>query len=243
MTDGFHDWLVLHRVLFSRMIDGTGTPMPGPASAVAWRFYPDGERDDNGMRTYISDEWGGFSLYCDRADAQAVFDAPEDHLPFLGEAIEAWHALVIPYAHRGEVNWRGTVMDGTSVAVAGADPGGPLVILTSAGYDDPGPEDLPRIRDFWRGVQDVVDFYAELPGNVRRGVFSGGKVDDHDGATMSLWKDDPSMLAAAYHAGSHRAQLDLHKKTGLFDRSSFTRTRIVASRGTWGGVDPVSLMT
>jgi len=149
------------------------------------------------MRIFVSDQWVGFSIRSDGADAQAVFDAPEELLPFLGDAVEAWHARLIPYAHRGEVNWRGTVMSGTSMSVADADPGGPLVILTSAGYDNPGPEDLPRIREFWRGVNDVVGFYSGLPGNIRRGVFSGAKVDGHDGATVSPWTDDPSMLGAA----------------------------------------------
>src|SRR6056297_2342865 len=153
-----------------------------PESADAWRVYPDGDLDENGMRIFVSDQWGGFSIRSDGADAQAVFDAPEELLQFLGDAVEAWHARLIPYAHRGEVNWCGTVMSGTSMSVADADPGGPLVILTSAGYDNPGPEDLPRIREFWRGVNDVVGFYSGLPGNIRRGVFSGAKADGHDGA-------------------------------------------------------------
>jgi len=46
-------------------------------------------------------------------------------------------------------------------------------------------------------------------------------------------------MAAAYKAGTHRAQMDLHEQEGLFDRSSFTRLAIVDSRGSWDG-DPLA---
>jgi hypothetical protein len=241
MANGEHDWLTVHRVRFRDALNGNGNPLPGPSGADAWRFYPDSGSGPDGLRTNISDIWGGLGIYASELAARAVFEAPADHLPYLVDAVESWHALVVPYAHRGEVNWRGLVQDGTALNV-GDDLGGPLLILTSAGYDNPGPDDLPRIREFVRGVDDVVAFYATLPSNVRRAVFSGARVDGHDGATLSLWSDDPSMLAAAYHPGIHRERMDRQKKTGMFDRSSFTRGRILGSRGSWDGVDPVALM-
>jgi len=57
--DGQHDWISLHRVRFSDQIDGTGRPMPGPAGADVWRFYPDSGIGENGLHTHRSDEWGG----------------------------------------------------------------------------------------------------------------------------------------------------------------------------------------
>jgi len=48
------------------------------------------------------------------------------------------------------------------------------------------------------------------------------------------------MKRAAYKSGVHKAQLARHQGSALFDRSSFTRGRVMASRGAWGGVDPVS---
>jgi len=168
--------------------------------------------------------------------------APERHLPFLDRAVEAWHALVLPVTHRGAVNWRGTVQSDSAVTPAPDDPGGPLVVFTSAGYATPSHEDLPRIRKFLVEVDRVRNFYATLPGNIRRAVFNGFGVDGHEGLTVSLWRDDAAMLAAAYQDGHHRDQLNAHRKAEMFDHSSFTRARILASKGLWDGVDPVAQM-
>jgi len=79
-------------------------------------------------------------------------------------------------------------------------------------------------------------YYATLPRNIRRAVYSGGSVDGVEGMTVSLWADDAAMIAAVYRPGYHRTQMDDQKETGgFFDFSSFTRARILASTGTWDG--------
>ncbi len=40
-------------------------------------------------------------------------------------------------------------------------------------------------------------------------------------------------------AEHHRDQMDYQHEKGHFDRSSFTRARIVSSKGGWDGGDPV----
>lgn len=242
MTDTAHDWLVFHRVRFGAPVDGNKKPFPGPEKAEAWRFYPASPRGPNGMRTNISDVWGGFGIYTSRGAAEAVFEAPHDHLPFLGDAVEAYHALVLPYSHRGKANWRGAVLENATIVAAPSDPGGPLMVITSAGYDDPGPEDAPRIVNFIREVDRVQDYYGTLPENIRRDVFSGAGVDGHNGMTITLWRSDAGMMAAAYKPGHHKEQLDYHRNVGHFDYSSFTRARVLASRGSWDGGDPVAEM-
>ncbi|WP_137700033.1 hypothetical protein [Marimonas lutisalis] len=243
MSDESHDWIVFQRIRFANPIDGNGKPLPGPQKAEAWRFYPASPPGENGARTSVSDEWGGFGLYATRSDAEEVFQNPDKHLPFLGDAVETYHALVLPFAHRGEVNWRGDVRSNATIAVSASDPGGPLVVFTSAGYDNPGPDDVPRIGKFLKEVDNVQAYYATLPGNLRRAVYSGVPVDGHDGMTVSLWKDDKAMLAAAYKPGHHRTQMDYHRDVGHFDRSSFSRARIISSKGTWDGTDPVLEMS
>jgi hypothetical protein len=237
-----HDWLVFHRVRFREPVDGRGNPFPGPARADAWRFYPASPIGDDGMRTGVSDHWGGFGLYSRREDAEAVFAAPEEHLAFLDRTVEAWHALVLPVSHRGKVAWRGSLLDGTTIKPASADPGGPLVVFTSANYYEITPDDLDRVRKFIYEVDRVQDYYGTLPGNVRRAVFSGATVDGVEGMTVTLWRDDTSMLEAAYGDGHHKDQIAYQRTVGHFDYSSFTRARILASTGTWGGTDPVTQM-
>ena len=79
-----------------------------------------------------------------------------------------------------------------------------------------------------------MDFYGTLDGNLRRDVFSGG-FDGGDGFTFSLWRDDAAMQQAAYEPGVHRSLMDRSRDGSLFDRSSFTRARVVASQGSWDG--------
>lgn len=239
MAHGQHEWLVFHRVRFSNPIDGNNAPFAGPELAEAWRFYPASPLGPNGMRTNISDVWGGFGVYSSRLDAEEVFNNPEEHLVFLGDTVEAYHALVVPYSHRGKVNWRGSVKENTSFKTATVDPGGALVIFTSAGYDNPGPDDLPRISKFLHAVDKVQEYYGTLPDNIRRAVFSGAGVDAHDGITVSIWRSDAAMMQAAYKPGRHRDEMDYQNEEGHFDRSSFTRARIVSSKGDWDGGDPV----
>lgn len=234
-----HDWLTLHRVRFSEAKDGTNSPLLGPEKADAWRFYPHSPVGENGFRDSISDVWGGIAIYSSREKAEAVLADPTAHIPSLSDAIEAWHALAVPITHRGGVNWRGAVQESSAITTAEDDCEGTLAVLTSAGYTNPGPDDFPRMKTFFKGVDAVVDYYGTVPGNLQRAVFSGAAVDQHDGITMSLWKDEAAMLAAAYGSGFHRDQLDSHRSEPMFDRSSFTRTKIIKSTGTWDGSNPV----
>jgi hypothetical protein len=50
------------------------------------------------------------------------------------------------------------------------------------------------------------------------------------------------MLNAMYRAGTHREKMDWHKSVSAFDRSSFTRLRIVDTCGQWDGRDPLGGM-
>lgn len=234
-----HDWLTLHRVRFSKAKNGTNSPLPGPTTADVWRFYPHSPLGEDGFRTNISDVWGGMAIYSNREDAEAVLADPAAHIPALDGAEEEWHALAIPMTHRGGVNWRGVVQESSALTTAKENFEGTLAVLTSAGYTTPGPDDFPRMKLFNAGIDGVLEYYGTLEGNLRRALFAGAAVDQHDGMTMTLWKDEASMLAAAYGSGQHRDQLDSHRSEPMFDRSSFTRTKIIKSMGTWDGSNPV----
>jgi hypothetical protein len=152
----------------------------------------------------------------------------------LSDAVEQWHALLLPVAHRGEVKWRDDVEVASAVRCSTADPGGRLVVMTTAGYTSRGADQFPRIRTFMQGILQVADYYRGLSVNLCREVFTGG-FDQRDGFTFSLWRDDASMQQAAYQPGVHRTLMDKSRDGSLFDRSSFTRARLVASSGSWDG--------
>lgn len=241
-TSDEHDWLTLHRVRLKEARDGTGNPMPGPDGVLYWRFYPDSSLGESGMRTNNSAIWGGFAIHPSRDAAEAFLVDGDAAFPFADDIAESWRALAIPIRHYGTVNWRDEVLTDTTLRAAQEDPGGPLVVLTSAGYNNPGPSELPRISKFLQQVEAVRAEYSARPENIRVAVFSGAGVDGHDGITMTIWRDLPAMMGTAYKAGAHRGYMDGHKAHPAFDRSSFTRLRVLDSSGSWDG-DPLEGLT
>jgi hypothetical protein len=158
-------------------------------------------------------------------------------MPFLADAIESWHALLLPIAHKGECNHLDRNHPGTLFDVAKPEPGGMCMVITTAGFIF-GPElKIERVIDFRRQVDATNEWIGKADGCVASQVFTPHTVGD-DGFTMSLWRDDASMLGAAYRPGFHRSQIDRHKAESVFDRSSFTRFRVLDSCGLWNGRDP-----
>jgi hypothetical protein len=212
-------WLTFHIAQFAQPLASEAKSFDGPSSAIVWRFGPDSPLGANGLRTRIGDVWGGVGLYT-------------------AHAMQSWHAMLQPIAHRGEVNWFGPLQGNPTLDVAGDDPGGLMVVLTTAGYDALPPEklqaDLPRRIDFLANVERVRAWYATLPVNLARGVFNFAPPGT-DGLTFSVWKEDAAMTDAAYRGGTHRAQIDRYKTEKTADRTSFTRARLVHSSGTWRG--------
>jgi hypothetical protein len=235
MDEQDHDWITLHRVRFAAPISAHRRSFPAPSGASVWRFCPHHTPGEDGLVTLTSDIWGGLGIWDSRAEAEAVLSDPGAAMPCLPEAVAAWHCLAIPVSHRGKVNWRGHIEDGTAVRSAPADPGGPLVVVTTAGFLSREDWMLPRIRLFVEGVAEVMAWYGALPANLRNDVFNGP--DGREGFTCSLWRSDEAMREAAYRDGRHRARMEQNRAGLMFDYSSFTRLRALHSHGDWDG-DP-----
>jgi hypothetical protein len=235
MVDVHHDWITIHRARYPAA-RGPESQTYGDADiASCARIGFDSVIGTDGLLIPTSDIWAGWCIHENLADAEATMAAAESLFPFLTDAEETWHALLLPIAHRGEVNWRGHVEVGTALRV-GPDPGGLLAVMTTAGFDSMEPEELPRIKTFLERVWKTRASMAKAAGNVRTAIFAS--CDARDGITVTLWQNDSSMVSAAYGAGEHHAQLMNHRTEPLFDRSSFTRARVVSSFGTWDGGDP-----
>lgn len=235
----FHHWVTLHRVRFAEPVSALERVFKAPTGPDCWRFCPSQNLGENDLPTLSSDVWCGFAIHNDRDQAQAMFDAPDQALPFGDEVVESWHALALPVQHRGEVNWRGTLESNAALAPNAEDGGGPLAVMTTAGFNDPAnPDELPRIKRFALKVGEAIEFLGQQPGNLRTDVFNGG-FDGKGGFTLTLWKSDDAMLKAAYHSGHHRMLMDESRDGSLFDFSSFSRLRILDSKGAWEG-DPLA---
>lgn len=231
-------WITLHRVRFRCAIAARERVFPAVKAADCWRFCVRHTMGDNDLPTWTSDVWCGMGIWNSRDEAEAMLANPLAAMPEMVEAEEAWHALALPVQHRGEVRWRGVLEKDSAIHPSETDPQGQLAIITSASFDDPtNPDEIPRMSRFAVKVAEAIDFLGEQPGNLRRDVFNGG-FDGREGFTLSLWESDDAMLKAAYHSGHHRALMDESRDGSLFDRSSFTRLRILKSSGSWDG-DPL----
>lgn len=230
-----HHWITLHRIKFPKPVAALERAFETPEGPECWRFAPGHNLGDNNLPTWTADTWCGMGIFDTKEAAQAMFDDPATAFPACSEAVEQWHALALPVQHRGEVNWRGNVESNCAIKSAPEDPEGPLIVITSAGFDDPGnPRELPRISRFVVKVSEAIEFLGAQPGNLRRAVFNGG-FDGKEGFTLSLWESDDAMLKAAYQSGHHRTLMDETRDGSVFDRSSFTRLRILDSKGSWFG--------
>ena len=234
-----HDWVTLHRMRFSEAVSGVDRTFPPVAGPSVWRFCPQHTPGEDGLVTMTSETWGGLGIWGSRAEAEAMLSDPGAAMPWLAEAVAAWHCLAIPVSHRGKVNWRGHIEDGTAVRPAPADPGGPLVVVTTAGFLSREDWMLPRIRLFVEGVAEVMAWYGTLPSNLRNDVFNG--TEGREGFTCSLWRSDEAMREAAYHDGRHRVRMEQNRAGLMFDYSSFTRLRALCSHGDWDG-DPFAAL-
>jgi hypothetical protein len=174
MKSDSHHWITLHRVRFPSEISALERRFEAPALPHCWRFCPSVLLGDDGLPTFQSDTWFGLGIYDRRADADAMLEATRPQLPFLAEVVEEWHAVLVPFTHRGQVNWRGSVEDGTTIRASSDPPAGPLVVITSAGYISRTLDQIPRIARFVRGIQNVVDFYGTCDGNFDRSSFTRG---------------------------------------------------------------------
>src|ERR1019366_531394 len=168
----------------------------------------------NGYRL-PSNIWCGVALFGDLSAAEEALETKEHYLPYLADAVESWHALLLPIAHRGECN--------------------------HIERSNPGPElDLARVIDFRVHVDRVHDWLKTVEGRGASQVFTPYTVGD-DGVTMSVWRSDTVMIGSMYRPGTHRTQIDRYKSEKTADRTSFTRFRVLRTSGRWGGTDPMEI--
>ncbi|HYD25420.1 MAG TPA: DUF3291 domain-containing protein [Croceibacterium sp.] len=231
-------WVTLHWLRFPGIpARATLDLSRRPAGAACWKIGADGAAAPDGSRL-PSEVWCAVGLYPGRADAEAAFADPGAFMPFVGATTEAWHALLLPVAHRGECNHLDRDAPGELLQPHDEDPGGPLIVMTTAGFVLGPALDMARVVEFRRQVDRVRAVAAAADGNLARQVFSPHTPGD-DGVTLTVWRDDAAMSAFAYRPGDHRAQVERYKREQTADRTSFTRLRAVRTSGSWEGRDPV----
>lgn len=207
-----------------------------PKGCSSWKFGPDWAAS-SGSRRSASNVWCGVGLFDDLSDAETAFDQPNTYVPNLHEASAAWRALLLPIAHKGECNHLDAAEPGSMFDPWDEDPGGALFVMTTAGFNLRSKMDFQRLIDFRRRVDRMRPIINAADGHLAHQVFAPDTVAD-DGVTMSIWRDEKSMLSFAYRPGPHRDEVDRQRDQETVDRSSFTRFRVLRSAGQWDGDDP-----
>lgn len=240
VTPSLARYATVHWLRFPRIMTPNDLSLAQcPEACLSWKIGPDGPVGEDGYRL-PSNVWGGVALFADYSGAEAAFGAHERYLPFLKDTVESWHALLLPIAHRGECNHLERSNPALIFEPGDEDPGGPLFVMTTAGYVM-GPDlDLERVIDFRVHVDKVHEWLQSADGRVASQVFTPHTVGD-DGVTMSLWRSDSAMIDTMYRPGVHRTQVERHRRENLADRTSFTRFRVLETFGQWNGSDPFEL--
>ena len=233
-------WATVHWIKFPSQMRAESLDLSlAPEGAASWKIGPDSRLDADGVRLPESDIWCAVALYPDRNAADAALEAPKSYLPWVSKALEAWHALLLPFTHHGDCNHLDRSNPGKVFEAARSDPGGPLLVLTTAGFNISPDMDMERVKNFRRNVDLVRAWMRDAEGLMDAHNFAPVTRGD-DGVTMSLWRDDASMGNFAYRPGLHSRLVERYKAENMADRSSFTRCRIMRTLGQWGGSDPVS---
>lgn len=237
MTASLARSAIVHWIRYPAVTPAGSLPLAQqPEGTVGWKVGPDGPLTELGVRG-PSDTWCGFALYPDLPAAQAALGRRD--LPMFAGAIEHWQALLLPIAHRGECNHLDRERPGAVYEPSAEDPGGPLFVLTTAGFVMGPGLDLARVVHFRRHVDLVRASFDDVPGRIAGQVNTPWERGD-DGMTMTVWRSDADMFNAAYRPGVHRTQVETHKAGAMADRTSFTRFRMLGSAGSWRGRDPLA---
>lgn len=233
MSTTKHDWIVVYRVQFDSLVNAESTHFGAPEKSKLWRFGPENVAlDSNGLPNYQAHSWGGFALYTEYQDAAAHACAPLSGLETSHNIVEIWSALLVPIAHRGEVDWRGQIESETAIRPAEQDLDGELAVITSAGFNSHEPSQISRIANFTQSSDQIMRDFKACKGNIQSSIFYAMH-DGQEGLTFSLWQNDQAMLDAAYSSGNHAAVVKGHLKQPMMDRISITRARVISSYGDW----------
>lgn len=172
-------WMTFHRWVFDTPQRLGVLAIARPDGAVAWICGPDSPLGPDGTRTGAGAAWGGVAFHADRATAEALLDGADERFADLPRHGESFHCLLRPFRFSGA--YRLLEASGATLELAEKDPGGPVAVLTSAGYDDVGPGNAERMRDFRENVDCVRNWYDGLDDTIVHGNF----ITAPDGMTFS----------------------------------------------------------
>lgn len=193
-------------------------------------------------KSYCAFKFALYGLHESEESARRAIEVRLSTAPWFKEAAEVWTGLLQPFRHFGEANYLDPQSPGPVYECTASIPSedDPIVIVTSVGWTMSDALDWDRVVRFSEGVTGVRVGMSAVPGlrSQQSFGFPGGL--EHDGITVTFWKDLASAMAWAYGPGLHRMQVKRQREEPDGDRTSFTRCVVLESDGTWHGGNPVA---
>ncbi len=244
MTPSLCSHVSVHLLRFAtaKTADDLGQLEP-PTGTDLWLPMVDVALGENVLADRVGSVWGVVGLHSGGDAADATVADPDESLTTTDDTTESWHAAFDVVGHRGAVDWLDRSSPGLILTPTAENPGGPLAVLTTAGFVLDENFDLTRAQDFAFNTERVREVMSAAPGNVLTHMLSAAEPAGPDGITFTIWQSDAAMRDTAYQRGRHREQIDRYKAEHTADRTSFTRLRVRISSGTWNGVDPIQTAT
>ena len=212
---------------------------PPAGEPMMWAVGADELAAGTDFGTQQAYSWVALGLHPSGRSAHALFEAERETTPVFPDAAEVWSAVLQPYSHHGIVNWLEPTDPGL-VFEPGPRPqeGAQFVVITSAGWTLDGRFDVNKAIDFGRGVNSVRSDMKGVDGLYFQHGFNFPGLLTVDGPTVTMWRDDNATRAFAYRTGTHKTEMDHYRLHDTADRSSFTRLRVLRSRGSVQGYTP-----
>lgn len=104
----------------------------------------------------------------------------------------------------------------------------PLAVLTRAVIRP------TRLAAFWRAVPGTQTLLSGQPGLIS--ALGLGEWPVVQQATFSVWQDQASMRAYAYHGGAHRQAIARTRQDHWYSEELFARFEVSEVRGVWAGL-------
>jgi heme-degrading monooxygenase HmoA len=142
---------------------------------------------------------------------------------------EVYSILLAPLSAHGR--WDGKEPFGAPGRAERPDPAAPVAVLTRATIRP------SRALRFWSRVAPVDATLRGHPDLLL--TFGIGEVPYLRQATLSVWRSAAAMQAWAYGSEAHAETVRRTRDEGWYSEELFARFRLVGTRGTWGGGEPL----
>ncbi|GGO28126.1 spheroidene monooxygenase [Deinococcus humi] len=168
--------------------------------------------------------WARFAVWQSRAAFELFEDSPWRQQE-RGAVAETTTLVLRPLRWHGR--WAGQEPLGRAAAVAPSSRA-PTAVLTRAVIRP------LRLAAFWSAVPGTQAFLPDQPGLIS--ALGLGEWPLLQQATFSVWHDEASMRAYAYHGGAHRQAIARTRKENWYSEELFARFEVQEVRGVWLGL-------